>query len=258
MNNQQYQRNNNFQGGFNNRGNQQQPNNVTQERKPFYITNDPLPFDGELKSKMTTTVELAKTINSLFRSVLADYEGSIILPNMYGQLELVLYFKDKGGISAEGQIKSLQNANNPLRNGTAFDRISAMNTRNKAKNYDLTPETKEILSEFIFVRQNQKIDWNRHISEQTQQNYNSYTVFVKVIGLDLIRVIRKLYGSKDPETKSRIDYTVSLIRPVGVSMQGFGNQNFLINISQLNNNEIEKLANEIGLIPAQGQFAIIR
>lgn len=240
---------NNNRGGNNN-------GNANQKAEPMRLNVEPLEFDGVMKSKLTTTISLSKTINQLFRPVFVDYEGCIIAPDQFGQLQVALYFKDKGQPMNTESIKTLVPVTERVQGSSAIDRIMKMNLRNSSKSYDISKETKDILSEFIYTRGNAKINWNQHIVEQTERNYNGYSIYVKMIGLDLVRLVRKIYGGK--LDGSRIDYNISIIKPIGMDVTGGMNQNYLINIQQLDSKEVERLASEIGVVPVQGNIQMVR
>lgn len=242
----------NQQRTYNNRGGQQ---NASQKKEPLRLNIEPLEFDGVMKSKLTTTISLAKTVNQLFRPVFTDYEGCIIAPDQFGQLQAALYFKDKGMNGRDNSIKTLVPVTERVQGTSPIDRIARMNLRNSNKSYDVSEDTKEILSEFIYSR-GDKVNWSQHIVEQTERNYNGYSIYVKVIGIDLVRLVRKIYGGKIDG--SRIDYNVSIVKPIGMSMVGGVNQNYLINIQQLDSKEVERLASEIGVVPVQGNIPMVR
>lgn len=241
---------------YNNNNNKGGNQNAQQKREPLSLNIDPLEFDGVMKSKLTTTISLAKVVNQLFRPVFTDYEGCIIAPDQFGQLQAALYFKDKGHVRNQDEIKTLIPVTERVQGSSAMDRVMRMNLRNSSKSYDVSNETKEILSEFIYTRGNAKVNWGQHIVEQTERGYNGYSIYVKVVGIDIVRLVRKLYGGKIDG--ARIDYNVSIIKPIGMDMSGGMNQNYLINIQQLDSREVERLASEIGVVPVQGNIPMVR
>ena len=242
----------NYNNNRGEKGQQQAP----QKQEALRINIEPLEFDGVMKSKLTTTIALSKTINQLFRPIFTDYEGCIIAPDQFGQLQAALYFKDKGMNRREDSIKTLIPVTERVQGTSAIDRITRMNLRNSSKSYDVSKDTKEILSEFIYTRGNSKVNWNQHIVEQTEQAYNGYSIYVKIIGIDIVRLVRKIYGGKI--NGSRIDYNISVVKPIGMDMTGGANQNYLINIQQLDSREVERLASEIGVVPVQGNIPMVR
>jgi len=214
------------------------------------IEIEPIPFDGLLKSKIISTIELSKLVNSVFKNAMADYEGCIILPAQNGQFDCTLYFKDHGPIRGQGdQIKNLISITGPNRGVSAVDRITAFNNRTSNKLYSLSEETKQILSEFMAVRKDQKINWNQHVFEQAEATYNANIVYLKVCGIDIVKILKKIYGGKIDG--DRCDYNITLMRPTGMN-------NYLISIQQLDTKEVEKLALSVGIIQTGNSIAMIR
>ena len=213
------------------------------------IEIEPIPFDGLLKSKIISTIELSKLVNSVFKNAMADYEGCIILPMQNGQFDCTLYFKDHGPVRGGDQIKNLVSITGPNRGVSAVDRITAFNNRTSNKLYALSEETKQILSEFMAVRKDQKINWNQHVFEQAEATYNANIVYVKVTNIDIVKILKKIYGGKIDG--DRCDYNITLMRPTGMN-------NYLISIQQLDTKEVEKLALSVGIIQTGNSIAMIR
>lgn len=224
--------------------------NVETQTPMARIEIEPIPFDGLLKSKIISTIDLSKLVNSVFKNALADYEGCIILPMQNGQFDCTLYFKDHGGpVRGGDQIKNLISVSGQNRVGSAVDKITAFNNRTSNKLYSLSEETKQILSEFINIKKNQKINWNQLVFEQAEQAYNATIVYVKVCGIDIVRILKKIYGGK--VDGDRRDYNITLMRPTGLN-------NYLISIQQLDTKEVEKLAQSVGIIQTGNSIAMIR
>lgn len=239
-----------LQQGLQNAGQPAQP-----ERKKYYVKVDPLDFNGTFKSKLITTFKIGEIINRLFKSVLSDYEGCIIVPNNFGQFEVVMYFRDKGA-APDNKVKAIMSASSKTnKQNSALERIQQMNIRNSAKKYELTQEAKDVIEEFIPTKPGQSPKWSEHVFEQNEVNYNVQTVYVRVNGLDLLRVLGKLYGRKSGD--SRIEYAVSPVRVVGADVNG-QLKNWLISVQQLDSTKVEELANELGMIPTTGQIQMIR
>lgn len=231
--------------------------NVQQNQgtKKLEFDVEPVEFDGILRSKIMTTIDLSKVVNSLIKPVFSDWEGSTIELGQYGNLILTIFFKDKGQ-PLNGQVKAIQPVVGQLgRTASPIQRIQNMNLRNKAKTYDLTPQAKELLSEFIPTKRGKEVNWNNHLFERTENNYGSYSIHVALVGCDLTRILRKIYGGKDD--RDRIEYSIDLIRPMGMEF-GYNSGNYLVRVSQLNTSEVQKLVSTIGLIPAGGQIPMVR
>lgn len=236
----------------NSNGNNQQ----TQEAFKLEFTN--ARFDGTFKSKLCTTLSLGALIGSLLRPVFSDYEGCNIAPNNYGQLDLVIFFKDHGEPSRD-QIKNIENVMGAVkRDAKPMDRINNINLRNKAKVYNLTEKTKSALTEFLVERPGQKINWNQHVYEITERNAYGYQqqIYVKVLGLDLVKVIRAAYGKK-AEDGTRYDYSINIVKPLD-QFSGTNTTNWLVSILQLDTRDVESLCKEIGVMPMNGSIPMIR
>jgi hypothetical protein len=229
----------------------------TETREKVRIDVESIPFDGMLKTKMTTTKRLGDVVNALLKPNLHDYEGCTILVNQFGQLTTSLFFVDKGD-ATDGKIKNIITSTTGKRAaGGIMDRISAMNAINSNKNYVLTKDTQEALEPFMYVRNPKKgVEWDKISFEMTENTYSGYRVYLKVIDVDIIKIIKAIYGKKDKETNSYLDYQINLIRPVSQFAGDLGN--FLISIAQVNNKEVEELCKEINIIPVQGTIPMFR
>lgn len=215
-------------------------------------------FDGVLKTKLTTTTDLAKMVNQIFKPVFSDFVGSLILPNQMGGFDTVVYFRDSG-IKDERTtaIQQLiqQGNHNQL---TMSERIKNMNTRYKNKTYDLTRDCKDIFKEFMVTERNgKKINWNKYIVEKAEPNYNGYSVYVQLNGIDIMKIIRKLYGGTSKDGK-RTDYSMRLERGLGIVNNNNLYTNYLVSIMQLDTREVEKIAQSVGMVPLANNIPMVR
>lgn len=226
------------------------------KKTPVKITVDETQeFDGLLKSKITTTFDLAQVVNTLFRPVFNDYEGCTILPDQFGMFQLTLFFKDHGK-AENGKIKNIQSIIQKIDDkSNVMQRIQNLNRSNSSSKFELTAETKEALEEFIRRPGNsQNIDWKRYVVETTERtNLGGINIYVKVLNVDLYKILRKIYGSK--VDGSYMEYMISMIRPAAQISNGT-NTNYIINISQLDTKSVEKLYVEMGMVPTQGTFIV--
>jgi len=235
-------------------------NQNSKKEDDYKIDIEPIEFDGLLKTKLTTTMTLGADINRLFRTLFSDYEGCVIAPNNYnGALEAVLYFKDKAKIArADGKFTAVIPRMEKVRSreNTSFSQIQVFNARTNTKQYDVTEEFKGLMAQFV-NNHGKKPDWNSMVFElkNTINQMGAYDILVEVRGLDLYRILKKVYGDKNGDTK--VDYNISLIRSIGAGDVG-AFKNFLISIQQLDSKELEKLAYEVGMIPSMGSVPMIR
>lgn len=226
---------------------------ATTEKKSKITVEEVQPFDGLLKSKITTTFDLSQVVNKLFRPVFSDYEGCTILPDQFGTFQLTLFFKDKGA-AENGKIKNIQSIIQPTEKSNVMARIHNLNRANSASKFELTDETKEALDEFIRHPSNQNIDWKRFTVETTERTYTGgYNIYIKVLNVDLYKILRKIYGGKIDG--NYMEYQISMIRPT-MQLSNGTNTNYLINISQLDTKMVENLYTEMGMIPTQGTFIV--
>ena len=235
--------------------NQAGQNTQAPTQEPLKIDVTPIAFDGLIKSKLISTIGLGKLVWNLFKPVFPEYEGCVILPDQYGQLQVTLYFKDKGKITDSNLVKAIAPVGMTQPTSNAFERIASINQRLSSKKFELTKDAKDILSDFFWVKGNNKVNWSQFVTEVISNDYNGYSVHLKVTGLDINRILRKIYGSK--VKGSRVDYSLSIVKPIGVDGSGLL-QNYLISIQQLDTREVENLAREIGVIPVQGTIPMLK
>lgn len=242
-----------------NNNNQQQNK---QEEEEFELCIEQQEFDGLLKSKLTTTTDLSKMVNKIFKPVFEDFEGSIVLPNNVGGFDTVIYFRDPGMSRHNGQsdkVKALQylvQQNNG--NLSMSQRLQNLNTLYKNKTYTITKECKDIFKEFMITNgKNKSVNWNRHVVEKTEPNYNGYSIYVLLTGIDIIKVIRKVYGATNKEG-NRIDYKLRLEQALSPAGADGLCSNYLVSIMQLDVKEVEKVAQSVGMIPLANTLPIIR
>lgn len=89
---------------------------------------------------------------------------------------------------------------------------------------------------------------------------NSQSRYVKVINLDLILLLKAIYGNKN-ELGHYVDYSIKEIRPIPIPMANMaGNiQNSLMAVGQLDCYAVEKNYNALGMLTmVGGQIPIIR
>lgn len=226
--------------------NQQQ---ATKEKEKHYLRLEkPLEFKGTINGDITTTVELAKQINKLFKQAFGDYEGCTIGFNQFGQPTATLFFKEKGG----GDIIPLAS---PTRGANPNDRIKSMNLRYKNKTYKLSDELKDVLEQFVDSARGQ-INWDQKVHEITENGFGGVAaIYVKIDDINVNKILKVMYGGRSEE--GRLDYNVTMIKPVGAMHGGFS-QTYIIKIDQLDVSKVEKLATQLGVIPSIGTIPMIR
>lgn len=251
MNNNNYSNNNRNNGGNNN---QQQPQQETRKKAKLYL-EEPLEFVGTIDGHITTTVDLAKNINTLFNTAFGDYEGSVISQNHLGELTASLFFKDTGAGNIEPLVKT--NVRGSNKSMSPAERVRNMNLRNINKTYTLSEELKEILEQFLNLSPKAKVNWDRMYSEVAERMYGGMNnIYVRVDNININKVLKVLYGS-ETANKERLEYNITVIKPIGMGAGGI-NQNHIIKVDRLNVKEIERLANKVGMMPSVGTIPMIR
>lgn len=208
--------------------------NVNQKEKKFsIIVTEHDSFDPLMESKCLTTMELADKVNQLLSPMFADYEGCFINPpdQNHGYVNVSVFFRATQKTPGEGQIKNLESIiptnskDNIARNNRSSDSdivnmVMNMNNRVRGRSFQLTQKTKEGLSEFIPLKEVKEDYWKNNVIEMTDPTpYGSmqYVIYVRVDGLDINRLLKKIYGGveKDENGETRyIDYMVTLVRPI--------------------------------------------
>lgn len=249
--------NNNKNMGGNNMNYQNQNNAVQDNYEPIILDVDQQEFDGVLKTKLTTTTDLAKMVNKLFKPVFVDYEGCLILPNQMGGFDTTIYFRDKG-VQDENKLSALQHVVQAQGGNLSMSqRLQNINLRYKNKTYDLTRECKDVFKEFMITdKGSSKVNWSKYVVEKTEPSYNGYSIYVQLNGVDIMKIIKKIYGASI-EGK-RTDYNMRLERGLGVvNGQGLF-ANYLVSIMQLDTREVEKIAQSVGMVPLAGNIPMVR
>ena len=179
----------------------QQENNTV-----MYLDWEPRPFDAFAKVSRINSKELAIMIREQYQQNFFDCIGCFIKYTVNGRFDTTLFFQDRKGEPGENQIKNLVNVANGqvIKTNNLYDRMSAVNKRMLGKTYELTDETKVLLSDVMYGGKNpsKKRNWNDYVSERAQpaspilfQN-NASQIIVAVTGLDLNLLCRKLFGSR--------------------------------------------------------------
>lgn len=257
----QYQTNKMMGAGI---GTQQKQQNKTSEND-LRITFKKEDFIGTQETMITTTLGLGQKIANLLGKFFCDLAGAIIIPDQHGQPELILYFRDvparegryKGIIQLKDKLNNNANSNYSA-SAQALYNMTATNKTNRV--YDLTDEAMQSLSRFMYKDGNGNINWNQKISEQFANGVQG-EILLKLRGLNLIEVIKAIYGYKYPtknpstgESETNLyDFSISLISPVTTpytfntySAGGTVLTDYAISIGRIDRTELGKVAKIFG------------
>lgn len=208
-------------------------------------------FNGDMKTNILTSIEMAEIVSSLFAPAFPDYYGCRVCINdgrspivaatmPYGALYVDLFFKD-GGEAPEGMKKNI------VPRGSKMDgrqdlgaRFARVNGANNGRAYEVTKRTYEMLEEFM--RNGNRTRWNEHTQEITSPMgvYGKDEVVVCISGLDLNRVITKIYGAKTEQGRYEYAASPSTLIPNK-------NQEFVMQIVQLDLATVRNLQNSLGI-----------
>ena len=245
-------------------------NNQNQTRKPMYLEIvEPEKFDSIANTTFETTQRLAKRINKLFTTAFADYHGSVVYSTagngnvgVNQQFAVELHFKPLtiGSIAPDDQrvraFKPIDEVQGNKSNVLLGVKSIYNNFRATAK-FQLTEEAAEILSEFMLP--GLKVDpfkpstYDPVKAEYVDTpQYGQSPIMVKITGLDLIRLIKKIYGNKN-ENGNRVDYGIIPYGPVAplnnANMMVQNSGNWRLQILQINADKTFDMASEMGIIP---------
>ncbi|MGL5749328.1 MAG: hypothetical protein ACRCXT_02285 [Paraclostridium sp.] len=257
------------QGGSNMNNKQQ-----NQEQEDLVLQVEQQEFDGLFKTKITTVTELGKLINRMVKPAIIDCEGCLVIPNQMGDFDTILYFKpspsvDYNNIQEDGPIVGLQPVYNTAKQLTPGQRLTALTARQKNKTFNISEDAKSILNEFMSNRVRNKkgvVDWNKCVSEKTNSYYGSYSIYVQISGLDVKAFLKKYYGNTlfDIDEDGKVtnkrpcEYSISILRGLGMPMQGNMYNDYLISIMQLDGREMENVARKAGMVPLTNDIPMIK
>lgn len=244
-------------------------NNKNEKKQPMYISvTEPQKYEVLASTSVETTQRLAKRISNLFKATFVDFHGCAIYftpgngnVSPAQQFSVELHFRPVDVESIAVDDERLR-AFKPIEEGTSKSDIVAgikniYGTLKSSARFQLTKEGAEILSEFIMPGVN--IDpFNPssydHIKAEYQdvQQYSQNPIMVKIMAVDLTKLIRKIYGTKNKDGK-KVEYGIMPHSPV---VPGFGNTmmqnnaNWRVIIMQIEVGKAYDLAIEMGIIPS--------
>lgn len=250
--------------------------NNTETKKPLQLEiTTPEKFEKLAATTMETTQRLAKRINKLFSTAFVDYHGSVVYCTAGNgnvannqQFMVELYFKPLtvGSVDTnDGRVRAFKPIEeNKVGNDVIAGIKSIYNTMNTSARFQMTDEAAQILSEFMLPGVN--VDpWRPATYDQFKSEfvdtpqYGQSPIMVKVSAIDLIKLIRKIYGSKT-EAGKRVEYGVIPYGPVtpNINNQMVQNAaNWRVMIMQIDAEKTFDLASEFGIIPSGATGTIV-
>lgn len=226
--------------------------NQERNREDVWVDVNPIEFDYQCQTKFVTSLDLAEMFNAFFRSCLTDYEGCFITPKV-GMVdrnetvaELVIYLTNKGSNDTE-KIKSLIEIAREIdpKKATISQRITNINNRAASKIYSIEEDSKKFFASLAYQNK-----WDEKLAIEQVDVNNRNVVLVKILNIDPVKVLKKIYGSKvDGE---EFEYRLSTVKVVGPN-------NYMMKIDRLNETNMKKLATKVGFVqPNASNILIVR
>lgn len=244
-------------------------------------------FNNVISTATLRSTDLEKKIAELFGSTFEDFEGCKIVPmGPAGEtLKCKLYFKpcfNKGDGLYAVKVKG-EGVNSPKGKKSSFaDLVNTVNMLAASKQFDLEDLAKEILSEFLIIpdakivdRYNEDI--NRIVQVRLPKNWNTFTEEITdtingtrfqnpyfVVNADLIPIVAKMYGKKDPVEvkaltekgiipKDRYQYAVNIVKVLNASIR-----EYIFEIRRIDIKEMQSLSHSIGYGMPVGNIIMTR
>lgn len=217
-------------------------------------------FEGDMKTNIISSIDMAEIVSSLFAPAFSDYYGCKILINdghgnpavvnsmPYGTLYVDLYFKDRG-TAVDGAWKNIRprgSNDNRTDLGARFFRV---NGAGNGRAYEVTKETYEALENFMLLGNRTRwADHTQEISTQMSVYGGKEEVVVCISGINLNKVITEIYGDKTEEGLYEYVAAPSTVIPGK-------NQEFIMQVCQLNKKAVRDLQRDLGIYtPNTPQF----
>ena len=253
-------------------------NNTNETKKPLQLNvTEPERFDAIAATLQTTTQKIAKRINKLFSTAFVDYHGSVVYctsgngntSNSY-QFMVELHFKPVAvGAETNGRVRAIK----PIQEAAATNGDIVAGIKNiygqfnTSARFALPEEAAQILSEFMLPG----INNGNNVDPMKPSTYNGVKfeyfdtpmygqtpVMVKINGLDLIKIIRKIYGTKN-SAGNNVDYGVIPYGPVNPNMNQMVQNaaNWRVMLLQIDANKTWDFAAEMGYIPSGSGSSVV-
>lgn len=223
-----------------------------EETKAKITVNDHAAFGGNVKCNLMSSMEMAEIVSSLFGGVFRDYAGCKIrindgrgLPAVVntiapGALYVDLYFKDQSADTSDKIATLSVIGKDDNKKGSLGERYTRVMGTTPGRIYQVSKETYECLEEFMF--NGARTQWNNHTQEiTTRMNpYSKDEVLVTISGLDLNKVIAKIYGVKTEEGRYEYMAAPSTVIPNRT-------EEFIMTVTQLDLETVTDLQNTLGI-----------
>lgn len=217
-----------------------------------------IPFNGDMKTNLMTSMAMADVVSGFLGTVFADYVGCNVRMNNgaspigkfipAGAIYVDVFFEDRG-TATDGRIKNLTaigmvKPSDPNSTAAKFMAVaSAMGSNNTGRTYNVTTDTYEALSDFMFGT---NINWNLFTSETAVQAHPlapKEKATVCISGLSLDKLLNVIYGNLDENKKVEFEYTATMAAPIPARVN-----EFIMQVTQLSTASVRALQRELGLV----------
>lgn len=240
--------------------NQNNQNNeaAKEERLPYKLEYTKFENFAPTKAeKITTTQHIARLLNERLKPAFQDYRGCFIEPAQNGGISVSLFFNQLSVDKIDKSDDAVAVAFMPIEAlrtvGTNIaERNRALsNELNNGRKYRISQDAKDALGDFISANPN-KINWNNISGEQFQRQGWTQDGYCYIKGIDIVRVLEIIYGSRDKDTKSRIYYNPMITAPVSNVNLARPN-NWTMNIQFMTEESMKSMCEEVGYV-STGMF----
>lgn len=236
----------------------------TTEKKGVELKVANSQFIGNVVGKLMTSSDLSRMIAKVFNAITPCCRGVKITPMPNGQLTASISFEYVNENDIPSNMVSF--VKNMSKERSTITIVEAINgVRESMHNYELTDDAKGILRKLIPTNVNGKPVFRNVKKEGAKESYEpvwdmvSYdSVYeadpfrrkfngIVYVTLDLRRVLTMIYGTMNEEG-DRLQYDAVAVRPIQMTGPSQYVSAWLINISQFNSSEIQKIAEKTNII----------
>lgn len=245
------------------------PTEAAEVKTPCRIHVDqPEKFDQLVSTALETTQKLAKRINALMHTAFVDYKGCVIYtnpgngnvnPNNVFAVELHFKPVDASAVSmTETRKRAFRPIEESVNKQDIVANLQSIYGKNGSSKFEMTIEASQILSEFMLnglgIEENKPATYDRFKFEfQDNQTFGfgAPSIAIKVAGLDIIKLIKKIYGSRS-ENGKKLEYIINPLGPVVPmgNQQVNASSNWRVAIMQLDTDNVFETATEFGFANA--------
>lgn len=247
------------------------------EKEELEIQFAPIEFKSFGKFTRLHNDQLCRIVKGLYSEIFHDLVGVNL--NYTNGFNVEFYFENNSEPVEEGKVKNVINLTQidttvSGKKPDFFTRQAIVQRKTRGEKFSLNDETKELLADIMFGGKNannvNSKNWNNNIKEVAVpiSGYydpfgrpNSSRILIQVTGIDLKRLLKKIYGNKMVvSTETTVDSEINNYSKQAYYMPVFhkwlNDGTFAINILQIDAEEVQKLT--VKENPAMPQMSGVR